>query len=274
MARLPRRRRRRPRQGPGRGTSSASSWSGRASSRSASPRWSARHYINTIPPEQEPWFPGDEDIERRIRAFIRWNAVVMVDQGEQARRRPRRPPVHLRVGAASTRSASTTSSAARATAARRPGLLPGPRRAGHLRPRVPRRPAHRGPPRPLPARGRPAAGCRRTRTPGACPTSGSSRRCRWASARSTRSYQARFNRYLQNREIVDTSKAKVWCFVGDGEMDEPETHGRALARGARAARQPDLRRQLQPAAPRRPGARQRQDHPGARGDRSAARAGT
>jgi pyruvate dehydrogenase E1 component len=35
-------------------------------------------YINTIPPEREPWFPGDEDVERRIRAFIRWNAAVMV----------------------------------------------------------------------------------------------------------------------------------------------------------------------------------------------------
>ena len=40
---------------------------------------------------------------------------------------------------------------------------------------------------------------------------------------------------------------------------------RAPRRGARGPRQPDLRRQLQPAAPRRPGARQRQDHPGARG---------
>ncbi len=35
-------------------------------------------YVNTIPPEQEPWFPGDEHIERRIRAYIRWNAAVMV----------------------------------------------------------------------------------------------------------------------------------------------------------------------------------------------------
>ncbi len=35
-------------------------------------------YINTIPPEREPWFPGDEDVERRIRAFIRWNAAVTV----------------------------------------------------------------------------------------------------------------------------------------------------------------------------------------------------
>ena len=35
-------------------------------------------YINSIPPEEEPEFPGDEDIERRIRRFIRWNAAVMV----------------------------------------------------------------------------------------------------------------------------------------------------------------------------------------------------
>ena len=35
-------------------------------------------YINSISPEQEPWFPGDEYMERRIRAFIRWNAAVMV----------------------------------------------------------------------------------------------------------------------------------------------------------------------------------------------------
>ncbi|HJT78053.1 MAG TPA: pyruvate dehydrogenase (acetyl-transferring), homodimeric type, partial [Gemmataceae bacterium] len=45
-------------------------------------------------------------------------------------------------------------------------------------------------------------------------------------------YQARFNRYLQNRGIQDTSKQKVWCFVGDGETDEPETLG-ALTLAAR-----------------------------------------
>ena len=37
-------------------------------------------YINTIPPEQEPWFPGDEELERSIRAAIRWNAMAMVDR--------------------------------------------------------------------------------------------------------------------------------------------------------------------------------------------------
>ena len=37
-------------------------------------------YINSIAPEQEPWFPGDEYLERRIRRIIRWNAVAMVDR--------------------------------------------------------------------------------------------------------------------------------------------------------------------------------------------------
>ncbi|MGA2521110.1 MAG: pyruvate dehydrogenase (acetyl-transferring), homodimeric type, partial [Acidimicrobiales bacterium] len=35
-------------------------------------------YVNSIPRDQEPWFPGDEYIERRIRAYIRWNAAAMV----------------------------------------------------------------------------------------------------------------------------------------------------------------------------------------------------
>jgi len=38
-------------------------------------------------------------------------------------------------------------------------------------------------------------------------------------------YQARFNRYITARGIADTSASKVWCFIGDGESDEPETLG-------------------------------------------------
>ena len=40
-------------------------------------------FINTIPPEREPWFPGDEYVERRIRAYIRWNAAVMVSRANR-----------------------------------------------------------------------------------------------------------------------------------------------------------------------------------------------
>ena len=64
--------------------------------------------------------------------------------------------------------------------------------------------------------------------------------------------------------MLETAGRKVWAFVGDGEMDEPESLAGALARRARGPRQPHLRRQLQPAAARRTGARQRLDHPGAR----------
>src|SRR3954464_986319 len=35
-------------------------------------------YVNSIPAEAEPWFPGDEFVERRIRAYIRWTAAIMV----------------------------------------------------------------------------------------------------------------------------------------------------------------------------------------------------
>src|SRR3989454_4418460 len=37
--------------------------------------------------------------------------------------------------------------------------------------------------------------------------------------------QPRFTRYVPNRRIADTSKSRVWCFVGDGECDEPESLG-------------------------------------------------
>ena len=78
-------------------------------------------------------------------------------------------------------------------------------------------------------------------------------------------YQARFNRYLEDRGLKKPSDAE-----GLG-VPRRRRDRRARSRSApsalavaREARQPDLRHQLQPAAARRPGARQRQDHPGAR----------
>ena len=71
-------------------------------------------------------------------------------------------------------------------------------------------------------------------------------------------------RYLENRNLIEKTPRKIWAFVGDGETDEVDTLGAIGARLARKARQPDLRRQLQPAAPRRPGARQQAHHRRAR----------
>ena len=77
-------------------------------------------------------------------------------------------------------------------------------------------------------------------------------------------YQARFMKYLQDRGCVDHRGPQGLVLLrrrrdGRAGVDGRDRHGRA-----RAPRQPDLRHQLQPAAARRPGARQRQDHPGAR----------
>ena len=41
-------------------------------------------YVNTIPAEEQAWFPGDEYLEKRIRRFIRWNAAVMVVKANKA----------------------------------------------------------------------------------------------------------------------------------------------------------------------------------------------
>jgi hypothetical protein len=69
-------------------------------------------YINTIPPEQQPEYPGDRELERRIKSFIRWNAMAMVVRanknddgiGGHIATTPRRPRC--------TKSALTTSSEA------------------------------------------------------------------------------------------------------------------------------------------------------------------
>ena len=112
-------------------------------------------YVNTIPRDQEPWFPGDEYLERRIRAYIRWNAAVMVTRANAR---------HEGIGG---HLATYASSAALYEVGfnhffrgksdgglRRPGLHPGPRLAGHLRPRLRRGPALGGAARQLPPRGR------------------------------------------------------------------------------------------------------------------------
>ncbi|NCW35414.1 MAG: pyruvate dehydrogenase (acetyl-transferring), homodimeric type, partial [Actinobacteria bacterium] len=49
----------------------------------ALPNLRVTDYMNTIPPEKEPAFPGDEFLERRIRAFIRWNAAIMVHRAQR-----------------------------------------------------------------------------------------------------------------------------------------------------------------------------------------------
>ena len=77
-------------------------------------------------------------------------------------------------------------------------------------------------------------------------------------------YQARFNRYLVDRGIKPNVQLAGLGLPGRRRKRRAGDARRDHAGRAREARQPDLRHQLQPAAARRPGARQRQDHPGAR----------
>ena len=78
-------------------------------------------------------------------------------------------------------------------------------------------------------------------------------------------YQARFNRYLQNRGLRRHRRLARLGIPGRRRDRRAGGARRAPRRRRRGPRQPDVRRQLQPPAPRRPRARQRQDHPGAGG---------
>ena len=113
-------------------------------------------YVNTIPPEQEPWFPGDEYIERRIRRFIRWNAAVMVIK---ANKHAEGIGGHLATFASSASLYEVGFN--HFFRGKDDGLagdavyIQGHAAPGRLRPRLPRGPAHRGRPRPLPHGDRP-----------------------------------------------------------------------------------------------------------------------
>ncbi len=179
-------------------------------------------YINSIPAEHEPWFPGDEPLERRIRAFIRWNAVAMVDR---ANHRFDGLGGHL----------STYASAASLYEVGFNHFFRGKADGGagdqiyvqgHAAPGVYARAFLEG-------RLREAQldGFRRETDGHGLPSYPHPRRMPQFWEFPTVSmglgplnavYQARFNRYLLNRRLVDTSSARVWAFVGDGEMDEPE----------------------------------------------------
>jgi pyruvate dehydrogenase complex dehydrogenase (E1) component len=123
-------------------------------------------YVNTIPTDEEPDFPGDEYLERRIRAFIRWNAAVMV---VRANSRSESIGGHLSTYASSASLYEVGFNhffRGKDDGARRPGLLPGPRLPGHLRPRLRRGSALRGASWTTSGSRWPGAGCPPIPTPG------------------------------------------------------------------------------------------------------------
>ncbi|MDQ3107469.1 MAG: pyruvate dehydrogenase (acetyl-transferring), homodimeric type, partial [Actinomycetota bacterium] len=189
-------------------------------------------YLNTIPPDHEPWFPGDEFMERRIRAFIRWNAAVMV----------------TRANALSEGIGGHLSTYASSASLYEVGFnhffrgkedgLPGDQVyfQGHAAPGIYARAF---------LEGRLAesqldrfrqelggGGLSSYPHPRLMPDFWEFPTVSMGLGPINAIYQARFNRYLLHRRLADTSNSRVWCFMGDGESDEPESLG-ALSVAAR-----------------------------------------
>jgi pyruvate dehydrogenase E1 component len=185
-------------------------------------------YLNTIPAADDPAYPGDERVEERIRHFIRWNAAVMV---ARANRRVDGIGGHL----------ATYASAATLYEVGFNHFFHGKADGGfgdqvffqgHASPGIYARAF---------LEGRLDQGDLdgfRREVGGGLPSYPHPRRSDFWEFPTVSmglglinaAYQARFNRYLADRGIVDTSGATVWCFAGDGELDEPESlAGMALA---------------------------------------------
>ncbi|HVB01029.1 MAG TPA: pyruvate dehydrogenase (acetyl-transferring), homodimeric type [Acidimicrobiales bacterium] len=179
-------------------------------------------YVNTIPPDQEPWFPGNEDMERSIRRYVRWNAAVMVTR---ANMRDAGIGGHL----------STYASSASLYEVGFNHFFRGKDEdagdqifyQGHASPGIYARAF---------VEGRldetqldnfrfevDGNGLSSYPHPRLMPEFWEFPTVSMGLGPINAVYQAHFNRYLEHRGIVDTSTSRVWAFVGDGEFDEPES---------------------------------------------------
>ena len=184
-------------------------------------------YVNSIATESEPWFPGDEHLERRIRAYIRWNAAVMVSHANDM---ADGIGGHLSTFASSAslyeigfnhffhgKDNGTPGDHVYFQGHAAPGIYARAYLEGrlseddlnHFRHEI----------------GRDGRGLSSYPHPRLMPDFWEYPTVSMGLGPLTALYHARFNRYLQNREIDDTSESRVWAFLGDGETDEPETLG-------------------------------------------------
>src|SRR5881296_1285109 len=183
-------------------------------------------YVNTILPEMEPAFPGDEAIERRIRRLIRWNAAAMVTRANKH---------HDGIGG----HISTYASSASLYEVGFNHFFRGKDDGGsgdqiyfqgHAAPGIYARAFVEG--RLTESQldhfrreAAPGEGLSSYPHPRLMPEFWEFPTVSMGLGPLAAIYQARFNRYLQHRGIKDTSGSRVWAFVGDGECDEPEALG-------------------------------------------------
>ncbi len=189
-------------------------------------------YVNTIPLTKQPRFPGDQAMERRIRSFVRWNAMAMVVQAN-------RLSTELGGHISSFASSATLYDVAfnhffRGSSKDREGDLvffqghsaPGiyaraflegrisEEQLSHFRQEVD------------------GDGLSSYPHPWLMPNFWQFPTVSMGLGPIMAIYQARFMRYLHDRGVGNTDNRKVWAFMGDGEMDEPESLG-AISLAAR-----------------------------------------
>ena len=181
-------------------------------------------YVNTISTGQELEYPGDRALERRIEAYLRWNAMAMV---VHANRQSSEFGGHL----ASYASAATLYEVGfnhfwRAPSEQHPGDMvfiqghsaPGVYARAYLEGRLTEDQLNR-------FREEVGGGLSSYPHPWLMPDFWQFPTVSMGLGPMMAIYQARFVRYLEHRGIVPVSDRKVWAFLGDGEMDEPESLG-------------------------------------------------
>ena len=190
------------------------------------PRTVHTPYLNTIAVESEPAYPGDREIERRIKSYIRWNAMAMVVKANR---------IHDGLGGHISTYASLATLYEvgfnhffRGGDAGHPADIvyfqghasPGNYARAYVEGRLEAKHLHNF--RQELAEG---GGLSSYPHPYLMPEFWQFPTVSMGLGPIMSIYQARFNRYLQARGILKGELPRIWCFVGDGETDEPETLG-------------------------------------------------
>ncbi|OSQ26982.1 pyruvate dehydrogenase (acetyl-transferring), homodimeric type [Corynebacterium diphtheriae] len=191
------------------------------------PPMTSTDFVNTIPTTMEPEFPGDEEIEKRYRRWIRWNAAIMVHRAQ-------RPGIGVG-GHISTYAGAAPLYEVGFNHFFRGKDHPGGGDHvffhGHASPGMYARAFMEGRLTEDDLDGfrqevsRPQGGLPSYPHPHGMKDFWEFPTVSMGLGPMDAIYQARFNRYLHNRGIKDTSQQHVWAFLGDGEMDEPESRG-------------------------------------------------
>ncbi|MGA1784874.1 MAG: pyruvate dehydrogenase (acetyl-transferring), homodimeric type, partial [Pontimonas sp.] len=184
-------------------------------------------YINTIAPENEPAFPGDEELERRYRSWIRWNAAIMVHRAQ-------RPGVSVGGHISTYASSASLYEVGENYFFRGPDHPGGGDQVffqGHAAPGMYARAFLEGRLSEAQLEGfrqeksHHTGGLSSYPHPRLMPGFWQFPTVSMGLGPIHAIYQAQLNRYLHNRGIKDTSDQNVWAFLGDGEMDEIESRG-------------------------------------------------